>query len=333
MFTLTAYADLDTRCRSRDCRARGRTSACGGDRQRLRRARRGGPARRARLSGDRAGAARRARRPRGRCSARTASPSTPAPPSSPRRSCSRSSGRFAAGGWPTTSTCGPIDAVLPHPLPRRRDASTTRGDPARDARRGRPLRARRRRRLRALHGAPAKPIYRVGFEQLGRRAVRALDRHGPRRARPGPARRPAQRLSERRRGYVRDERLRTVFSFHPLLVGGNPFSASAIYSLIAFLERRWGVHFAMGGTGRAGARAGRPDPGPGRHAPLRRRGGRDHRRATAPRPACAWRRGESDRRPTSSSPTPTPPGPTGTCSRRRTGAAGPTAGSSARATP
>jgi phytoene desaturase len=50
--------------------------------------------------------------------------------------------------------------------------------------------------------------------------------------------------------HVRDERLRTVLSFHPLLVGGNPFAASSIYSLIAFLERRWGVHFAMGGTNR-----------------------------------------------------------------------------------
>jgi len=44
--------------------------------------------------------------------------------------------------------------------------------------------------------------------------------------------------------------LRIVFSFHPLLIGGNPFTASSIYCLIAFLERRWGVHFAMGGTGR-----------------------------------------------------------------------------------
>jgi phytoene desaturase len=44
--------------------------------------------------------------------------------------------------------------------------------------------------------------------------------------------------------------LRQVFSFHPLLIGGNPFTASSIYCLIAFLERRWGVHFAMGGTGR-----------------------------------------------------------------------------------
>jgi phytoene desaturase len=49
--------------------------------------------------------------------------------------------------------------------------------------------------------------------------------------------------------HIRDPRLRTVFSFHPLLVGGNPFAASAIYSLIAFLERDGGVHFAMGGTG------------------------------------------------------------------------------------
>ncbi len=49
--------------------------------------------------------------------------------------------------------------------------------------------------------------------------------------------------------FVKDERLRQVFSFHPLLVGGNPFSASSIYSLIHTLEREWGVWFAMGGTG------------------------------------------------------------------------------------
>lgn len=50
--------------------------------------------------------------------------------------------------------------------------------------------------------------------------------------------------------YVKDDRLRFVLSFHPLFVGGNPFTVTAIYGLIAFLERRWGVHFAMGGTGR-----------------------------------------------------------------------------------
>jgi phytoene desaturase len=48
---------------------------------------------------------------------------------------------------------------------------------------------------------------------------------------------------------VKDERLRQVLSFHPLLVGGNPFSTTSIYTLIAFLERKWGVHFPMGGTG------------------------------------------------------------------------------------
>jgi phytoene desaturase len=50
--------------------------------------------------------------------------------------------------------------------------------------------------------------------------------------------------------FFRDPRIRIVFSFHPLLIGGNPFTASSIYCLVAFLERRWGVHFAMGGTGR-----------------------------------------------------------------------------------
>lgn len=49
--------------------------------------------------------------------------------------------------------------------------------------------------------------------------------------------------------YIRDERLRQVMSFHPLLVGGNPFSTTSIYTLIAFLERKWGVHFPVGGTG------------------------------------------------------------------------------------
>ena len=49
--------------------------------------------------------------------------------------------------------------------------------------------------------------------------------------------------------YFADERLRQVFSFHPLLVGGNPFQTTSIYALIHTLEKRWGVWFAMGGTG------------------------------------------------------------------------------------
>lgn len=49
--------------------------------------------------------------------------------------------------------------------------------------------------------------------------------------------------------YVKDPLLRRVFSFHPLLVGGNPFQTTSIYALIHHLERQWGVHYAMGGTG------------------------------------------------------------------------------------
>lgn len=49
--------------------------------------------------------------------------------------------------------------------------------------------------------------------------------------------------------YVRNEKLRQVLTFHPLLVGGNPFQTTSIYTLIHFLERKWGVWFAMGGTG------------------------------------------------------------------------------------
>ncbi len=49
--------------------------------------------------------------------------------------------------------------------------------------------------------------------------------------------------------FIKDERLRQAFSFHALLVGGNPFQASSVYALIHALEREWGVHFARGGTG------------------------------------------------------------------------------------
>jgi phytoene desaturase len=49
--------------------------------------------------------------------------------------------------------------------------------------------------------------------------------------------------------FVKNPRLRFALSFHPLFVGGNPFKTTSIYGLIAFLERRWGVHCALGGTG------------------------------------------------------------------------------------
>ncbi len=49
--------------------------------------------------------------------------------------------------------------------------------------------------------------------------------------------------------FIQDEHLREAFSFHSLLVGGNPFETSAIYTLIHYLERNWGVFFPKGGTG------------------------------------------------------------------------------------
>ncbi len=49
--------------------------------------------------------------------------------------------------------------------------------------------------------------------------------------------------------YFKNEKLREAFSFHPLLIGGNPFTATSIYSMIHELEQKFGVWFAMGGTG------------------------------------------------------------------------------------
>jgi len=49
--------------------------------------------------------------------------------------------------------------------------------------------------------------------------------------------------------YISDPRLRVALSFEPLLIGGNPLRSSAIYAMIHHLEKTWGVHFAMGGTG------------------------------------------------------------------------------------
>jgi phytoene desaturase len=95
----------------------------------------------------------------------------------------------------------------------------------------------------------SEAIYRVGFERLG---------HVPFDSAFDMARIAGDLL--RLRGhktvyglvsqYFSDERLRAVFSFHPLLLGGSPFRATSIYCLIAFLEQRYGVHFAMGGVGR-----------------------------------------------------------------------------------
>ncbi len=49
--------------------------------------------------------------------------------------------------------------------------------------------------------------------------------------------------------YIKNEKLRRVLSMHPLLVGGNPFTTTSIYGLILYLEKKWGIHYSMGGTG------------------------------------------------------------------------------------
>ena len=49
--------------------------------------------------------------------------------------------------------------------------------------------------------------------------------------------------------YISNESLRRVFSMHPLLVGGNPFTTTSIYTLILFFRKKMGIHYSMGGTG------------------------------------------------------------------------------------
>ncbi|WP_425995175.1 phytoene desaturase [Afipia sp. DC4300-2b1] len=95
----------------------------------------------------------------------------------------------------------------------------------------------------------SEQIFKIGFEQLGDVPFSKwtdMARIAPAMLRLASYRSVYSFVSK----YIRDPKLRIVFSFHPLLIGGNPFTASSIYCLIAHLERRWGVHFAMGGTGR-----------------------------------------------------------------------------------
>lgn len=49
--------------------------------------------------------------------------------------------------------------------------------------------------------------------------------------------------------YFKSDKMRQVFSFETLLVGGNPLNVPAIYAMIHFVEKTWGIHYAMGGTG------------------------------------------------------------------------------------
>lgn len=95
--------------------------------------------------------------------------------------------------------------------------------------------------------ARAEEIYKIGYEQLG---DQPFDTAGSMlKAVPDMIRLGAQRsMYQFVASHIRNERLRQVFTFQPLLVGGNPFRTSCIYALIQPLEQRFGVHYAMGGT-------------------------------------------------------------------------------------
>ena len=96
--------------------------------------------------------------------------------------------------------------------------------------------------------AEADTCYRLGFEQQGPAPFQTFD--GLLAQIPAMLKMKAWRtLHGMAASHLRDPRLRIVMSFHPLLIGGNPFAVSSIYSLITALERRFGVHWAMGGTG------------------------------------------------------------------------------------
>ena len=96
--------------------------------------------------------------------------------------------------------------------------------------------------------AYSRDVYREGYEKLG--TVPFLHFSDMIRAAPQLARLQAWRsVHAMVARHIQDEHLRQAFSFHTLLVGGNPFSTSSIYALIHALERQGGVWFAKGGTG------------------------------------------------------------------------------------
>ena len=94
----------------------------------------------------------------------------------------------------------------------------------------------------------AAEVYEEGYVKLGH--VPFLDFSSMIRAAPALAKQQAWRsVYSMASSFMKDEHLREAFSFHTLLVGGNPMKTSAIYALIHKLEKDGGVWFARGGTG------------------------------------------------------------------------------------
>ncbi len=94
----------------------------------------------------------------------------------------------------------------------------------------------------------SEKIFKIGFDQLSAKPFHNLFfmlRQVPAMIRLKAHRTVWQFVAS----HLKHEKLRQAFSIQPLLVGGNPFNTTSIYSLIHFLERKWGICFPMGGTG------------------------------------------------------------------------------------
>lgn len=97
--------------------------------------------------------------------------------------------------------------------------------------------------------AHSQKLFEKGYEELGSQAF--LGWGAMLKALPAMLRLRADRsVYDVTAHYFKDERIRRAFSIQPLLVGGNPFDTTSIYSLIHFLERKWGVWFPRGGMAR-----------------------------------------------------------------------------------
>ena len=96
--------------------------------------------------------------------------------------------------------------------------------------------------------AHSKEIYEIGFEQLADHPFHQFTQMAkliPSLIRLKSYKSVWQWVSH----FIKHQALRQAFSIQPLLVGGNPMETTSIYSLIHYLERKWGVHYVMGGTG------------------------------------------------------------------------------------
>jgi phytoene desaturase len=96
--------------------------------------------------------------------------------------------------------------------------------------------------------ASTKPIFEKGFVELADQPFLSFTdmlRVAPDLIRLKSHRSTYQYVSQ----FIKDDFLRRCFSFHPLFIGGNPFDVSSIYAMIHYIEREWGVYYAVGGTG------------------------------------------------------------------------------------